>query len=227
MFQELQWHVRENSILLQTTTPTKQESPPLGSLSFLMFESPLDSDSSQCRTIDAQIEKMWNLFLGQQKHSKTNTSLNLWVVAIAPARLHHKSRQRHLCFQSCCCCTTTKSLWSPRRYQHERPWPHCLCSWWSCAHEPSMKRESSCLVVYQIRTRHSRTMQHCKLSTPNWWCMCSRLRVTSHVNATHQMRRMRLANAMSLKTLTGDHITRSFSSRGTSALIILAIGVHS
>lgn len=38
-----------------------------------------------------------------------------------------------------------------------------------------------------------------------------------------QMCRMRLANAMNLKTLTGDHITRSFSSRGTSALNILAI----
>ena len=39
-----------------------------------------------------------------------------------------------------------------------------------------------------------------------------------------QMRRMRLANAMNLKTLTGENITRSFSSRGTSALNILAIG---
>ena len=50
----------------------------IGKSLLLMFESPLDSDSSQCHTIDAQIEKMWNLFLGQQNFAsqvKAKTSL--------------------------------------------------------------------------------------------------------------------------------------------------------
>ena len=42
----------------------------IGKSLLLMFEPPLDSDSSQCHTIDAQIEKMWNLFLGQQNIAK-------------------------------------------------------------------------------------------------------------------------------------------------------------
>lgn len=54
----------------------------IGKSLLLIFESPLDSDSSQCHTIDAQIEKMWNLFLGQQN----------------VASLQHKSRQRSSLF---------------------------------------------------------------------------------------------------------------------------------
>ena len=157
----------------------------------LMFESPLDSDSSQCHTIDAQIEKMWNLFLGQQNIAKQV----------------HKSQSLSRCDRSTQFASQVKAkiiFVFNRAVVAPQP------SHYEAQEGTSMRGLDPTVFVLGEATHMSLPW---KGKAHVWWSI-----------KYDQMCRMRLANAMNLMTLPGDHITRSFSSRGTSALNILAIG---